>query len=224
VCVESPIVRRCVYAALVALLIAIQGGFAFAQQSALKPNWDYELVQPQPVRTGDRIEVVEFFWYGCPHCNNLQPSLEAWLKRKPADVELRRIPAIFRESWVPHARLYFSLEALGEVSRLHQSVYRAIHLERESLMTASATAEWAARNGIDSSRWLAVYNSPEVEKKVEESRALTRAYGIHGTPSLVVDGRYMTSSGMAESMAAVITTLDGLIAMARGERRSGAAR
>jgi thiol:disulfide interchange protein DsbA len=221
---EASIVRYWLFAALAALLGIIQGGFAFAQQSALKPNWDYELIQPQPVRTGDRIEVVEFFWYGCPHCNNLQSPLEAWLKRKPADVELRRIPAIFRESWVPHARLYFTLDALGEVPRLHQSVYRAIHLERESLMTASATAEWAARNGIDSSRWLAAYNSPEVEKKVEESRALTRAYGIHGTPSLVVDGRYMTSSGMAESMPAVITTLDGLVAMARGERRSGGAR
>jgi thiol:disulfide interchange protein DsbA len=211
-------------AALAALFAVLQSGFAAAQQPALKPNWDYELIKPQPVASGDRIEVVEFFWYGCPHCNNLQPSLEAWLKRKPADVELRRIPAIFRESWVPHARLFYTLDALGEVGRLHQVVYRAIHLERESLMTASATAEWATRNGIDSNRWLAAYNSPEVERKVEESRAQTRAYSIQGTPSLVVDGRYMTSSGMAESMPAVITTLDGLIVMARAERRSGAAR
>ena len=102
-------VLRLLFAALVALVGIAPAGFASAQQSGLKPNWDYELIQPQPVRTGDRIEVVEFFWYGCPHCNNLQPSLEAWLKRKPADVELRRIPAIFRESWVPHARLYLSL-------------------------------------------------------------------------------------------------------------------
>jgi protein dithiol oxidoreductase (disulfide-forming) len=215
--------RPFLLAALAALFSVVQVSFAVAQQPALKANSDYALIEPQPVTTGDRIEVVEFFWYGCPHCNNLQPSLEAWLKRKPADVELRRIPTIFRESWVPHARLYYTLDALGEVGRLHQAVYRAIHLERESLMTAAGTAEWAARNGIDATRWLAAYNSPEVERKVQESRTQTRAYSIQGTPSLVVDGRYMTSSGMAESMPAVITTLDGLIAMAR-ERRASAGR
>jgi protein dithiol oxidoreductase (disulfide-forming) len=191
-----------------------------AAQPAPRLKYDYELIDPQPVLTGGRIEVVEFFWYGCPHCNNLQPSLEGWLKRKPSDVELRRIPAIFRESWVPHARLYYTLEALGEVGRLHQAVYRAIHAERESLLTAAATADWAGRNGIEASRWLAAYNSPEVERRVQEARALTRAYSIAGTPSLVVDSRYVTSSGMAESMPAVITTLDGLIAMSR-ERRAG---
>ncbi len=216
--------RPFLVAALAALVAVAHGAWAVAQQTALKPNWDYELIQPQPIKTGDRIEVVEFFWYGCPHCNNLQPSLEAWLKRKPADVELRRIPAIFRESWVPHARLFYTLDALGEVGRLHQAVYRAIHFEREALTSASGTAEWAARNAIDANRWLAAYNSPEVERKVEESRAQTRAYSIQGTPSLVVDGRYMTSTGMAESMPAVITTLDGLITMARAERRSGATR
>jgi thiol:disulfide interchange protein DsbA len=216
--------RPLLLAALAALVAVVHAAWAVAQQTALKPNWDYELIQPQPIKTGDRIEVVEFFWYGCPHCNNLQPSLEAWLKRKPADVELRRIPAIFRESWVPHARLFYTLDALGEVGRLHQAVYRAIHFEREALTSASGTAEWAARNAIDANRWLAAYNSPEVERKVEESRAQTRAYSIQGTPSLVVDGRYMTSTGMAESMPAVITTLDGLITMARAERRSGATR
>ena len=208
--------------ALATVLVALQGGGAVAQQTAPRLKWDYELIEPQPVATGDRIEVVEFFWYGCPHCNNLQPSLEAWLKRKPADVELRRIPAIFRESWVPHARLYYTLDALGEVGRLHQAVYRAIHVEREALTSASGTADWAARNGIDSNRWLSVYNSPEIERKVQESRAQTRAYSIGGTPSLVVDGRYLTSSSMAESMPAVVTTLEGLIVVARERRTSGA--
>jgi thiol:disulfide interchange protein DsbA len=195
---------------------------ALAGQAPLpREKVDYVLIDPQPVATGNRIEVVDFFWYGCPHCYNLQPSLEAWLKRKPADVELRHIPAIFRESWVPHARLYYTLEALGEVDRLHQAVYRAIHNERESLMNASSTAEWAARNGIDSTRWLAAYNSPEVERKVEQARGLTAKYSIEGTPSLVVDGRYLTSSGRAESMPAVINILDGLVTIAR-ERRASA--
>jgi protein dithiol oxidoreductase (disulfide-forming) len=195
--------------------------FAFAQR-APRQNVEYQLIPPQPVTTGDRIEVIEFFWYGCPHCNNLQPALEAWLTHKPADVELRRIPTIFRESWVPHARFYYTLEALGEIPRLHQAVYRAIHVNRESLMSASATAEWAGRHGIEQSRWLAVYESPDIERKIQESRAHTRGYSIGGTPSLVVDGRYLTSSGMAESMPEVIAILDALVAMARERRASTA--
>lgn len=210
---------RLVGLALLALTALASIGPASAQAPAPRLKFEYELLpQPQPVTTGERIEVVEFFWYGCPHCNNLQPPLEAWLKRKPADVELRRIPAVFRESWLPHARLYYTLEVLGELPRLHQSVYRAIHFEKESLTTASTSGDWAMRQGIEPARWLAAYNSPEVERKVQESRALTRAYAVPGTPSLVVDGRYLTSSSMAESMPEVITILDGLIVMAREQR------
>ena len=192
---------------------------ALAQQP-LRQKVEYDLIAPQPTATGDRIEVVEFFWYGCPHCNNLQSHLEGWLKRKPADVELRRVPAVFRESWIPHARVYYTLEALGEVGRLHQAVYRAIHAEKQSLMTPEAIAAWASRNGIEPARWNAAYNSPEIDRKVEESKKHTIAYAIEGTPSLVVDGRYLTSSGKAESMPQVITILDGLIVMARDKRPS----
>ena len=203
-----------------ALLALACVGIAAAQQPGLKPKVDYLPIEPQPVATGERIEVIEFFWYGCPHCFNLQPSLEAWLKRKPADVELRRIPAVFRESWLAHARLFYTLEALGEVDRLHQAVYHAIHKNKEDLISANSTADWAARNGIQPARWLAAYNSADVERKVEQSKVLQRTYSVSGTPSLVVDGRYLTSSAMAESMPGVITTLEGLIVMARDRRTS----
>lgn len=206
---------------LVAALLSVASiGYALAQGAPPREKFDYVAIAPQPVATAERIEVVEFFWYGCPHCNNLQPALEAWLKRKPADVELRRIPAAFRDSWLPHARVYYTLEALGETGRLHQSVYTALHQNKESLMSADETADWAARNGIQPSQWLAAYNSPEVTRKVEASKDLTRAYSVPGTPSLVVDGRYLSSSGMAESMSALIHTLEGLIVMAR-DRRGG---
>ena len=193
-------------------------GVALAQPAPLRPKVDYIAIEPQPVTTGERIEVVEFFWYGCPHCYNLQPALEAWVKRKPADVVLRRVPAAFRDSWLPHARIYYTLEALGELDRLHHSVYTALHQNKESLMSANATADWAARNGIQPAQWIAAYNSPEVGRKVDAAKDLTKAYSIPGTPSLVVDGRYLTSSGMAESMPAVIQTLEGLIVMARDRR------
>ena len=206
---------------LVAALLSVATvGSAFAQGAPLREKLDYIAIAPQPVATAERIEVVEFFWYGCPHCNNLQPALEAWLKRKPADVELRRIPAAFRDSWLPHARIYYTLEALGETARLHQSVYTALHQNKESLMNGNETADWAARNGVQPAQWLAAYNSPEVIRKVEASKDLTKTYSVPGTPSLVVDGRYLTSSGMAESMPALIQTLEGLIVMAR-DRRGG---
>jgi len=188
-----------------------------AQQRA-RPSYEYRLIDPQPVAVPDRIEVVEFFWYGCPYCYQLQAPMESWLRRKPEDVTLRRIPAIFRESWVPHARLYYTLDALGEVPRLHQTVYRAVHEERIALNSADGTGEWAAQNGIEASRWLAAYNSPEVDRKVEDSRRFTRTYQIQGTPSLIVDGRFLTSSGMSETVAGVIPILDDLIQLAREQR------
>ena len=200
------------------LLPAISRGQAPAR---LRENLEYRSIKPLPVATASRVEVIEFFWYGCPHCNNLQPSLEAWLKRKPADVEFRRIPAVFRQSWVPHARIFYTLETLGELERLHQSVYRAIHADKEAIDSTGGSAEWAAKNGVDRARWIAAFESGDVTRKVEQAVLATRAYQIEGTPSLVVDGRYITSSAMAESMPGVISNLDGLIAMAREQRAAG---
>src|SRR5687768_513263 len=129
------------FPALLATALVLVAAPAPAQQAAPRLKYEYLTIEPQPVLTGDKIEVVEFFWYGCPYCNQLQPPLEGWLKRKPGDVEFRRIPAIFRESWVPHARLYYTLEALGELPRLHQAVFRAMHVDKEELNTPNGTAD-----------------------------------------------------------------------------------
>jgi thiol:disulfide interchange protein DsbA len=192
-----------------------------AQQPEPRLNYEYRTIPPRPPATGERIEVIEFFWYGCPYCNQLQPALESWLQRKPADVELRRIPAVFRESWIPHARLYYTLETLGELGRLHQTVYRTHHIEHENLNSAERSAEWAGRHGLDRAAWLATYNSPEVEQKVRQAIADTRLYAVQGTPSLVIDGRYLTSTSFTETVAGVIPILDELIGLARAERVPG---
>jgi thiol:disulfide interchange protein DsbA len=203
--------------AIVLATLACPGDSA-AQQSPLRLNYEYRLIPSRPPATAERIEVIEFFWYGCPYCNQLQPALENWLQRKPADVELRRIPAIFRESWIPHARLFYTLETLGELGRLHQTVYRTQHIEHENLNSAERTVDWAVRHGIDRAAWLAVYNSSEVDQKVRQAIADTRLYAVQGTPSLVVDGRYLTSTGMTETVSGVIPILDELIRLAREER------
>ncbi len=186
-------------------------------QQPVRADIDYRVIKPQPVAVANRIEVIDFFWYGCPHCNNLQPGLERWIGSKPADVAIRRIPAILRDSWAPHARIYYTLEALGEAERLHQRVYHGYHVEELHMSKPEVMATWAVRNGIDRERWEQAYSSPEVQRKVEEAAKLTRAYQITGTPSLVVNGRYLTSGNLAESLDSLVSIIDGLVHKVRSD-------
>ncbi len=196
-----------------ALLVFFNG--TSAAQQPVRAEIEYRVIKPQPVSVANGIEVIDFFWYGCPHCHNLQPALERWISRKPADVTVRRIPAILRDSWTAHARIYYTLEALGEVERLHQRVYHGYHVEELSMSKPEVMSEWAVRNGIARERWDEAYNSPAVQRKVEEAARLSRAYSIAGTPSLVVNGRYLTSGSMGESLNSTVLLLDGLVQMVR---------
>jgi thiol:disulfide interchange protein DsbA len=189
---------------------------AAAQQ--LRLNADYRVIPQQPVESGDKIEVIDFFWYGCPYCNELQPPFERWRKRMPADVVLRRIPVVRHDNWGPHARIYFALEALGEVERLHLEVYRGYHVEELYMSKPDVMAQWAVKHGIDREKWLAAYNAPEMAQKIQRAKELTKSYDIQGTPSIVVDGRYLTSTSMTPNVAAIIPVLDGLIRQAREQR------
>ncbi len=183
-----------------------------------RQNIEYRVIPQQPVETGQRIEVIDFFWYGCPYCNALQPALEAWRKRKPADVVLRHIPAILNDSWKPHARIYYTLEQLNEAARLHLQVYYGYHVELLHMSQPDVVVEWAERHGIDRQRWLDAYYSPEVDAEVARAKALTQAYTVAGTPTLVVDGRYLTSGELAPSLQGMVPVLEDLIRIARRER------
>jgi thiol:disulfide interchange protein DsbA len=202
-----------------AVLACISTGVAAQEARRARPNVEYRLIGPQPVESAGQIEVIDFFWYGCPHCYNLQPALEDWISRKPADVALRRIPVILRDNWAPHARIFYTLEALGELERLHQQVYHGYHVQELHMSKPDVMAQWAARHGIDRQRWLDAYDSDEVSRKVQQAKELTRAYNVQGTPTLVVDGRYLTSAGMAGGEPSMIPILKDLINIAR-ERRA----
>ena len=202
---------------LACLLFAVTG-VAQAQPPALRVNLDYLVIAEQPAESAGKIEVIDFFWYGCPGCNAVQPALEAWIKRKPSDVVLRRIPAIRHDAWVPHARIYYTLEALGEIERLHQDVYRGYHVEQLHMSKPDVMEQWAARHGIPRDRWAAAYGSAETDGKLEQAKEATRRYKVPATPSLVVDGRYLTSGGMAQSAEEMISILERLIVKARAER------
>ncbi len=204
-----------------ALLLAL-AGFAVAAPAQDTPrarqNLEYRLVGPLPVETGDRIEVIDFFWYGCPFCNSLQPALEAWIKRKPGDVALRRVPVLLRDTWAPHARIYYTLELLNELERLHLRVYHSYHVEELHMSKPDVMEQWAVKNGIERRRWVDAYYSPEVDGKIARSKRMTDMYDIKGTPALVVDGRYLTSGDMPPTLQGMIPVLEDLIRLARQNR------
>jgi thiol:disulfide interchange protein DsbA len=131
---------------------------------------------------------------------------------------LRRIPAVLRDNWAPHARIFYTLEALGELERLHQVVYHGYHVQELHMSKPGVMVQWATRNGIDARLWTEAYNSPAVTQKVERAKELTSDYNIQGTPSLVVDGRYLTSPAMARSEQRMIPVLEELIVIARARR------
>jgi thiol:disulfide interchange protein DsbA len=190
---------------------------ASAQQ--VRRDVDYRILpQAQPVEAGERIEVIDFFFYACPYCNELAPHLDRWLKRKQADVVFRRVPVVRHDTWVPLAKTYFALEAMGEVERLHFAVYRSYHVDDLYMSQEKVIAEWAAKNGLDSEKFMAIYRSDEVRQKVELARKMTKDYDIQGTPSIVVDGRYLTSSSMTPGVPQLIPVIDGLVRLARQQR------
>jgi len=201
--------------ALASLALA---GRASAQEVRARQNIEYRLIPVQPVETGANIEVIDFFWYGCPYCNELQPALEDWIKRKPADVAVRRVPVILKDNWAPHARIYYTLDLLGEVERLHQKVYHSYHVEELAMSKPDVMEQWAAKNGIERRRWIDAYFSPEVDGRIARAFQATKRYDIQGTPSLVVDGRYLTSSSMTPTVRGMIPVVEDLVRLARQNR------
>ena len=203
-------------------LLAAGLSLCLTAQAQLTAGKDYVPVQPpQPTDSGGKIEVLEFFWYGCPHCNNLQPSLQAWLKRKPADVELKHVPAVFQDSWLPLTRAYYTIEAMGLVGKLHQEMFATLHRQRVQLRDANAIFDWAAAKGVDRKKFADTYNSFGVNGRTQRSVELTRKFDIPGTPALVIDGKYLTAPSMTLKADRTVDydrffqVVDGLIAEAR---------
>ena len=205
-----------------ALAFFFSAGTAAAQAVAGK---DYRLLNPpQPTDSGRKVEVIEWFWYGCPHCSSLQPSLRAWLKKKPADVEFKRVPAVFQDSWVPLTKAYYTIETMGLVDKLHHEVFSAIHEQKIRLQDTKALFDWAAKQGVDRQKFIDTYNSFAVQSRAQRSLDMTRNYDIEGTPSPVVDGRYLIAPSMTLNPDNSINyerffrVVDELVAVARKNR------
>jgi thiol:disulfide interchange protein DsbA len=172
---------------------------AFAQAAPTEGVHYVRLAEPAPAPAG-KIEVIEFFWYECPHCNALEPALDAWARRLPDDVTFRRVPVWFREEpFGPQQRLFYTLEALGLVATLHRKVFQAIHGERTRLRTAEDMAAFALKNGADPIAFMTTYNSFGVQTKAQQARQTASAYKIDAVPAMGVQGRFYTNGNLANT-------------------------
>ncbi len=190
---------------------------AHAQGKAPREGTDYLVLdKPAPVEAAaGKIEVVEFFWYSCSHCNNFEPMLEAWSKKVPKDVVLRRTPVSFRPDFEPQQRLYYVIESMGLVDQLHKKVFHTIHVEKQSLNTAELIAAWAEKQGVNKAKFTEAYNSFPVVTKARKAAQLQESYKVDGVPALGVAGRYFTSGSLAQTMERALAVTDYLTELTR---------
>jgi len=196
---------------LAAASLAFTAAGAFAQQpfSPINP--------PQPTEGGGKIEVIEFFWYGCPHCYSLEPSVVNFLKTAPKDVVFKRVHALPSESWSEHAKLFYTLETMGKLDEYHSKVFEAIHKTNLNLANKKIRDEWLQKNGIDPAKYAEVEKSFSVATKMNRAKQLTYAYKVDSVPKVAVNGKYMTSGEQAGSVERVFPIVEQLIGMARKE-------
>ncbi len=194
------------------LVLALPLALLAPLASAAEWGKDYiELTQHQPVTSKGKVEVLEFFWYGCPHCYQLEPELHDWTKKLPKDVTFKRQPAVLNDSWLPLTRAYFALEALGVADRLHTAVFRAVHDDHMDLSNPQNFFNWAARQGVDRKKLSDAYNSFGVNAMTARAKQMTAAYKLNGVPALAVNGKYQTSAYLTGGHRQLFQTLDELI-------------
>jgi thiol:disulfide interchange protein DsbA len=203
-------------AALGGLAATVLPGLAQAQAKPPAEGIDYvTLDKPAAVESAPgKVEVVEFFWYSCPHCNQFEPKLEAWLKTLPKNVSFRRVPVSFRPDFEPQQRLYYVLEALGKVDALHKKVFYAIHVDKQLLNTQDLVTAWAEKQGIAKAKFVELYNSFPVNLRARKATQLQDQFKVDGVPALGIAGRYYTSGSLAGTLERALQVTDYLIAQA----------
>jgi protein dithiol oxidoreductase (disulfide-forming) len=200
--------------------LALAGSVALGQNAyaqAFQEGIEYVTLD-QPIATeagAGKIELIEFFWYSCPHCNAFEPAFKQWIERQPKDVSVRRVPVRFRDDFEPQQRMYYVLEALGKLEPLHGRLFQAIHVERLPLSQPEQLAQWAQKQGISKADFDQSYQSFSVVAKARRATQLQQAFKVQGVPSLGIAGRYYTDGSLAGGMARALQVVDALI----GEER-----
>ena len=172
----------------------------------------YEALSPaQPTQNQDKIEIIEFFWYGCPHCYSFEPELTEWLKNKPENVEFIRQPAVFSSLWGKHAKAYLVAEALGVVDKVHADFFDAIQNKKQKLTSEDQLAKFFVAHGVDEAQFRATFNSFLVDAKLRQAKAMAPRYGVTGVPAIIINGKYKTNGPLAGSHKKMIEVMDRLI-------------
>jgi len=207
--------------ALLAIFFGIAAALAGAAAQAQPVSGrEYRELSPhQPVSTGGRVEVIEFFYYGCPVCYEAQPHIARWLARSGPGVTLLRVPAVFTESSESFARTFYTLGAMNEIARLHWPLYDNHHFDGKQLNEEKNITAWVAANGVDRGRFTELWKSDAVTAQIESAKTALESYGVKGVPSFVVDGKYLTSAKMAGSVRDMVRVVDYLVERAATERK-----
>jgi protein dithiol oxidoreductase (disulfide-forming) len=195
-------------------------GISIAHANIIEGKDYTVLPAPQSTESDQHIEVIEFFWYGCPHCNDLHPHLENWLRNKPADVKFHYVPAIFRSNWMPAAKTFYAMESLGITSKLHEKIYHAIHRGKIDLSKDQILFDWIEKQGVERDKFVDAYNSFTVQNQANRSAQMIRQYKITGVPALVVDGKYLTTGKLSGTPEETISVLKQLIEKARQDKQA----
>jgi len=202
---------------LAALLFAVLVFTPAMARAQARPAYT-ELNLPLQVEAAGKIEVLEFFWYGCIHCYNFEPVLETWLKKLPRDAQFRRVPAVFNERWAHDAAIFYTFEALGVFDKVHRAFYDAIHRERLRSDNPKALAEWLQKQGLDEKKFVETMKSFGVQSKTKRAAIMTNAYKIDGTPAMAVHGRYTISAEQGRSFEGMLQTVSALVEQLRKKK------
>ena len=195
----------------------------FAVTACAEPQSGFDYLPTQQVIPNDnpaKVEVMELFWYGCPHCYHLEPRLAVWVKNLPKDVTFQRVPGIARPDWAPGAQAYYTLEALGLTEKLHGALFDAIHKQKSLRPNDDAAlVDWITKqSGLDAKKVKDAYNSFSINTKMMRAMQIFRASGATGVPTLIIDGKYITSSTIAGGNEQALKVADYLIQKARAEK------
>ncbi|MFZ5960195.1 thiol:disulfide interchange protein DsbA/DsbL [Pseudomonas sp. QL9] len=198
-------------------VLAFAGLFGLSAQAAeFEAGKQYTVLStPVPVSQPGKIEVVELFWYGCPHCYAFEPSINPWIAKLPADVNFHRIPAMFGGIWNVHGQLFLTLDAMGVEHKVHTAVFDAIHKEGKKLATPEEMADFLAAQGVDKDKFLSTYDSFAIKGQIEKDKKLAMAYQISGVPTMVINGKYRFDIGSAGGPDKALELADFLIAKER---------
>lgn len=196
---------------------------ASVDSAPFKEGVDYKkLKSPEPTSDSSKVEVIEVFWYGCPHCYRFQPYIQEWLKNKPDNVAYVRMPAILRDDWSLHARAFYTAQTLGVLDKIHEPMFNAIHAEKRYLFSEDALMEFFAEFGVSNDDFRKTFHSFTVDSKVRRAKQMTQRYRIPGTPAVVINGKYLTGPGMAKGFANMIRVINYLVALESGKQTGNA--